>query len=244
MPSVVITGASGGLGLALKQYFYERDWTVIAIDKHVDERYCHSMLQYDLSEVVNDASVSAALSKALEGAGKAEPIKGFIHNAGLQITGSIKALSVFDIQKSLDVNVLSGFVISQMLIETLTEQNGSILNIGSIHAQQTKKQFAAYSISKTCLLGLTKALSLELGHKIKVNSLEPAAIATPMLKAGFDNDEDRYQTLENFHPTQSIAQPSEIAELAFFMLNNNVAFLNGANIEVDGGISKVLHDPE
>jgi NAD(P)-dependent dehydrogenase (short-subunit alcohol dehydrogenase family) len=64
-----------------------------------------------------------------------------------------------------------------------------------------------------------------------------------MLKDGFKDDQAGYDLLKSYHPINRIGQPEEIAELCLFLSSDKCKFLTGANIEVDGGISKALHDP-
>jgi NAD(P)-dependent dehydrogenase (short-subunit alcohol dehydrogenase family) len=76
-----------------------------------------------------------------------------------------------------------------------------------------------------------------------VNAIAPAAIATPMLAAGFAADSDGFARLESYHPTLKIGSPEEIAELAMMLAGRKLPFLNGAVIPIDGGIGVRLHDP-
>ncbi len=88
---------------------------------------------------------------------------------------------------------------------------------------------------------MTQNLSLELAPDIMVNCIAPAAIDTPMLKAGLSEEE--YIQLRKFHPVDRIGSPVELSKLVYTLCERNI-FLTGAYIEYDGGISKLLHDPE
>jgi NAD(P)-dependent dehydrogenase (short-subunit alcohol dehydrogenase family) len=125
----------------------------------------------------------------------------------------------------LSVNLLAPFFWTQYFLDLLEESSGSVLNISSIHARQTKKDFSVYATSKAALSGLTRLMSIELGARIRVNALEPAAISTQMLES------NRIGTTE------------EIANVALFVTSEKCGFLNGASIAVDGGIGNLLHDP-
>jgi len=125
----------------------------------------------------------------------------------------------------------------------LEKEKGCIINIGSIHATQTKPRFVAYATSKAGLVGLTQALAIDLRDRVRINCISPAAVETEMLKAGFKDDEAGYKLLESYHPINRIGQPEEIAELCLFLSSDKCRFLTGTNIEVDGGISKRLYDP-
>ena len=244
--SIIITGGSGGVGTAVKKIFYDNSYNVISIDKKVDDEFCHKMIEFDIAELAikNNSDSFSRLHEELYPILEKAPLKGFVHNAGLQVVKPMIEVTLQDIQSSLQVNMLSSLVISQMLYPHLKINQGSIVNVGSIHATQSKPGFGAYSISKTALAGLTKALALEWGSEVPVNSIDPAAIDTKMLRAGFQNDEALIDKLSACHPTKSIASTVEVAKLIYFLIDSRISFMNGAAIRIDGGISKLLHDPD
>ena len=85
-------------------------------------------------------------------------------------------------------------------------------------------------------------MSVDLQGKVRVNSISPAAIDTPMLHDGFNNDEKKIEELNSIHPLQRIGRPKEVAKLALLLAEDDLGFINGANIQIDGGISNVLKD--
>ena len=76
-----------------------------------------------------------------------------------------------------------------------------------------------------------------------MNSIQPAAIDTPMLRAGFEGRAAEFARLEKFHPSGRIGEPREIGNLAVFLASDECRFINGASVGVDGGIGARLHDP-
>ena len=114
------------------------------------------------------------------------------------------------------VNFFAPVEISKAFLDDLSKNNGSILNIGSIHRELTKPYFSAYATSKSALAGLTKSLSVEFGDKIRVNAIEPAAIETSMLKAGFKDHPDKLKKLADFHPSKKIGKPEDIQKQHYF----------------------------
>ena len=91
--------------------------------------------------------------------------------------------------------------------------------------------------------GLTRALAVDLGPKVRVNTLAPAATATPMLMAGFKGREEAFKNLEGCHPAGRIATPEEIAKIAVFLMSEDADFITGATLYADGGVLSRLHDP-
>jgi NAD(P)-dependent dehydrogenase (short-subunit alcohol dehydrogenase family) len=149
-----------------------------------------------------------------------------------------------EFQRTLNVNVLASFLLTQKLLSEIESANGSVVNIASIHSMLTKPEFVMYATSKAALIGLTKALAVELGSRVRVNAISPAATATPMLISGFKDKEKKMEELGKKHPLGRIAEPEEIANVAVFLASKQASFITGAVINVDGGMSSKLHDPE
>src|SRR3546814_2586377 len=99
-----------------------------------------------------------------------------------------------------------------------------------------KPAFVAYATSKAALSGMTRAMAVELGSRIRVNAIEPAAIDTPMLRAGFEGSSEGYERLRNFHPAKVIGNAYDLGSLARAIIEVPSVFLNGAVIGFDGGI--------
>jgi gluconate 5-dehydrogenase len=142
----------------------------------------------------------------------------------------------------MNVNFTAPLLLSQVFLGRLEKSKGSVINIASIHHQLTKKRFIAYATSKSALVGLTKALSVDLQGRVRVNAISPAAIDTQMLRDGFNNDEATVKMLRELHPSQRIGKPQEVSQLALLLAEDRLGFINGANLNIDGGISNVLKD--
>ena len=165
-----------------------------------------------------------------------------INNAAVQILSSIDEIKQEDWNHTLNVNLTGPLFLSQFFLSRLEAVHGCIINIASIHQQLTKKRFIAYATSKSALVGLTKALSVDLQGRVRVNTISPAAIDTPMLHDGFNNDSSKVQRLHDLHPLRRIGKPQEVSKLALLLAEDGLGFINGANIQIDGGISNVLKD--
>lgn len=242
---VIITGACGGIGLELVSEFTKSRYHVIAIDKvsklpslgNVD------FLQVDLREILRDQSAKDEIkNKILELAGP-DKIKGIINNAAVQKVKKFEDVIITDWNETLDTNLLVPFFFSQLFLYELTSSKGSIVNISSIHASQTKRGFSVYATSKAALSALTRALAIELGSRVRLNSIEPGAISTQMLESGFVSESEKREMLDKLQPIGRIGNPSEVAKLALFLTSNSAQFMNGSIVAIDGGIRSQLHDP-
>jgi NAD(P)-dependent dehydrogenase (short-subunit alcohol dehydrogenase family) len=246
MKTVLITGISGGIGRALGIKFKEEGWFVIGLDKQIiknNEEFCDNFILCDLNKYVKSPKYRLAINTNLDKhtSGK---INVLINNAAVQILGGLQQLDVDDWNKTLNINLTAPFLLTKFFYKQLKSNDGSIINIGSIHAKLTKRTFLAYATSKSALMGLTKSLSIELGGEIRVNSISPAAVDTEMLRDGFGQDSVKLKSLIDIHPTRTIGKVREIANLAYFLCNDEMHFLHGSNIEINGGIANVLKDIE
>lgn len=138
---------------------------------------------------------------------------------------------------------MAPFLLTQALLRPLEQAFGCVVHISSIHARLTKKNFVAYATTKAALSGLTRAMAVDLGDRVRINAIEPAAIQTPMLMAGFSERADAYRELELCHPQMRIGTPQEVADAALVIADSRARFLHGTCVSLDGGISARLHDP-
>ncbi len=241
----LITGAAGGIGRSLMQVFHDAGYSIIATDMAAQPQdlHCICYLQADLARFVEDeayaSEVISAIRNTLQGAG----LNTLINNAAIQILGGAESLTRQNLRTTLDVNLLAPFLLTQALLPELEAVKGCVVNIGSIHARLTKKNFVAYATSKAALAGMTRALAVDLGSRVRINAIEPAAVETAMLKRGFEGKPELYRQLEACHPQQRIGQPEEVARLALAISEGGMNFLHGACIGLDGGISGRLFDP-
>ena len=243
---MLITGAAGGIGRALVRRFASAGHAVIATDV-VDppsglpfDRF----LACDLRRMVEDEAYAADVLDEFRRLLGGRPLAALVNNAALQVIGPMPALDRQAWRATLDVNLLAPFLWAQALLPELEAAGGTVLNISSIHARLTKPGFVAYATSKAALSGMTRAMAVELGPRVRVNAIEPAAVATGMLLAGFEGRPDLYRQLEDCHPQGRIGEPDEVASLALAMVDGGMSFLHGACVGIDGGIGARLFDPE
>ena len=239
--TVIITGVLGGIGSQLAQTFHENNYEVIGLDiKDSPSPYCDKFFRFDLHQYCIDPVYKQNMEAVFD---KEIPeLFLLINNAAVQILSSLSEVRLQDWNQTLNVNLTGPLMLSQFFLTRLERSLGSIINIASIHHQLTKKRFVSYASSKSALVGLTKALSVDLQGRVRVNAISPAAIDTQMLRDGFDNNEEKVQMLNELHPSQRIGKPQEVSQLALLLAENKLGFINGANLNIDGGISNVLKD--
>lgn len=240
-PVALITGAAGGIGSALVIAFEEAGWLVVSTDLCDLPRPGHVIA--DLGVCVDPAHadhqrVIAQLRHATGG-----KLKALIANAAYQVVKSSAELTANHWAQTLGINLLSPFWLAMAFHDELATNRGSFLAISSIHERLTKPGFVAYATSKAALSGMVRALAVDIGHEVRCNAICPAAIATPMLVAGFEGRPAALEALEAFHPVGRLGQPAEVAQAALYACSDAAGFLNGSCIDIGGGISARLHDP-
>ena len=244
MKTILITGSNGAIGQGLCQSFTKNGWRVIGTDLEENSKgNTSAYLAIDLDRLCedsayNDQAIKGILCECEEG------LDVLVNNAATQILAPIEDLTFKNWQETLNVNLNSVFILIKELLPKLEKKKGNVVNIASIHATLTKPNFSAYATSKAALVGLTKSLAVELGSRIRVNAICPAAIDTPMLHEGFVDNPDGLKELIKFHPTHSIGVVSDVTSSVLFLTDSSNTFLNGAILDLDGGISRKLHDPE
>ncbi len=232
---ILITGCLGGIGSVMVDFFKRKGWFVIGTDNRESYSNADIKITTDLNSVDESTDYVVKILKD----NNISHIDALINNAAVQIKKKLNDLSYTDWLESFNVNVIAGFMLVKKLRKHL--RGGSVVNIGSIHSSQSKKGFLVYATTKGAIKTMTQNLSLELAPDIMVNCIAPAAIDTPMLKAGLSKEE--YLQLRKYHPADRIGSPVELSKLVYTLCERNI-FLTGAFIEYDGGVSKLLHDPE
>lgn len=239
-----ITGISGGIGVEIGRAFRDAGYFVIgsALTQPPSES-CDYFIEADVVNLTRDEASMLAFKKAVDAVVNV-PISVLVNNAAVQFVYATADISLEDWDRTLAVNLTAPFRLAQIFLDDLRSSKGTILNIGSVHAQSTKPNFVAYATSKAALHGLTRALAVDLGPDIKVVCLAPAAVSTPMLVAGFEGRESSFNKLKEMHPAGRIASPKEVADVAVFLSSEVASFATGCTFFLDGGILSRLHDPE
>ena len=240
--SVLITGASGGIGRALCQGFKAAGWRVVATDHGPAKKLGDVYVQQDLVGL-KSGEIRRAFAAKVRAATRQAPLAAILNNAAIQQLNPTSAVQVDEWETSLTVNLVAPFLLVQEFLPELEKSKGAVINIASIHAGLTKPGFVVYATTKAALAGMTRALAIDLGPRVRVNAICPAAISTPMLEAGFEGRSKARKQLDEFHPAGRIGAPEEVARLAVFMASGEVGFLHGSCVGLDGGISGRLHDP-
>lgn len=142
--------------------------------------------------------------------------------------------------KTLDVSLTGPMLLTQAALPALVEQGeGAIVNIASIHSLGAGRRYAAYEAAKTGIVGLTRAIAAEFGkHGIRCNAVCPGLVVTER-NASWWSDE-RVEWMKTAYPLGRIGRVEDVAAAVAFLASTDAAFVNGACLPVDGGLTAIL----
>ncbi len=236
--TLILTGASRGIGHATVKRFSSAGWRVITCSRQAFAEDCpwdagpEDHVQIDLSDPVDRDRGIADMRDRLEGA----PLTALVNNAGISPKGADGArlntiTTPMDLWRQVyEVNLVAPLALAIGLLHELEVGEGSIVNVTSI-ADSRVHPFAgsAYATSKAALAALTREMASDFGPKgIRVNAIAPGEIDTPILSPG---TEEIIASL----PMGRIGTPEEVAKVIYFLCSDQASYVTGAELHVNGG---------
>lgn len=159
-----------------------------------------------------------------------------VNNAGILAFGSIGSTSVEEFRRVIDVNLISQWL-GIKHVSAVMRRGGSIVNISSLNGLTGGMNLTGYTASKFGVTGLTKSAAIELGPKeIRVNSVHPAGVATPMLGRKEDEVETPDGPMSKI-PIPRMARVGEVTEMVLFLAGDGSSYTTGSEFVIDGGMS-------
>jgi NAD(P)-dependent dehydrogenase (short-subunit alcohol dehydrogenase family) len=235
---VIITGAGKGIGKAIAQRLAEDGFYVLLVDmdKQSGEETAKEIgvdkAHFYLTDISDEKQVIALFYSIQETFG---PIHALVNNAGIIRDNMIWNMSADDFDLVINVNLKGTWLMCREAAKRMKEQNtGRIINISS-RAWMGNKGQTNYSASKAGVIGLTRALALELGkYNVSVNAVAPGLIDTPLTQ---DLKKDVLEKLISAQPTKAMGKPEDVAHAVAFLVDQRTNFITGQTIYVDGGKS-------
>jgi NAD(P)-dependent dehydrogenase (short-subunit alcohol dehydrogenase family) len=233
---VLITGGAGAIGTATARRFLDEGSRVVVLDR--DETACQR-LRRDLPALqgIIDADVSDA--RAVERAlARLDDLLGgldvLINNAGISIRKPFMDITPEQWRAVIDVNLNGMFFVAQQAARRmLAGDGGVILNMGSTNGLMGYHYYADYNASKAGVIELTRSMALELAPAVRVNTVCPGFIMTPMQESEYTPDMRR--AFESKVPLHRLGRPEDVAALFAFLASEESAFITGQCIVIDGG---------
>jgi NAD(P)-dependent dehydrogenase (short-subunit alcohol dehydrogenase family) len=234
--AVIVTGAAGGIGLAIARRLASEgarvmitDLNPAAIDRAVEAVKAAGAPDTigQICDVTDEGAVEAAVDACVARFGALNVV---VNNAGLITFKPLEDFTHADWEKVLAVDLLGAAHFTRQALKR-APAGGAIVNIASVHAVMTTPNVAPYAAAKAALLSLTRSAAIEGKAKgVRANAVLPGAIDTPMLWA----NPNLKSGAEKLDP-QDIGKPEHIAAAVAFLASDDAAFVTGASLAVDGG---------
>jgi NAD(P)-dependent dehydrogenase (short-subunit alcohol dehydrogenase family) len=237
--TLILTGASRGIGHATVKRFSSAGWRVITCSRHAFPENCpwaagpEDHIQVDLSNPDDTLRAVQEMRERLPG-GKLDAL---VNNAGISPKGkngerlSVLASEMKVWRHVFEVNVFSTIWLAQGLMEELARAKGAIVNVTSIAGSRVHPfAGAAYATSKAALAALTREMAVDFGPMgVRVNAIAPGEIDTAILSPGTE------EIVQREIPMRRLGKPGEVADLLFFLCSNQALYLSGSEVHIDGG---------
>lgn len=233
---IIVTGATGGIGLATALRFAAEGGRVVLAARDADRlREVAEQVRAagapavwaSECDVSDESQVAATVAGTLERFGRLDVV---VNNAGLMEFKPLAELTTDDWLATLRIDLLGAFYFIREAFRAM-RPGGAIVNVASIHAVETSPLVAPYAAAKAALVSLTRSTALEGKEKgIRANVVLPGAIDTPML---WDNPNVK-SGAEQIDPAD-VGKPEEVAAAIAFLASAEARFVQGAELRVDGG---------
>ena len=246
---VVITGSARGIGAATMKVFAHHGCTVIGLDillegAEITQKICEEggdalFLKCD---VADEKQVAACLAKIGENYGRVDVL---VNNAGIVLVKPFDQITWDEFQHTMNINLGGHFLLCKYVLPYMKKQkSGVIVNMGSVSGHVGQMDHVMYGATKGAIIAMTRALAWELApYNIRVNSISPGSVDTPMLRGDIDLESRRTgipfeQVKKDREAEQAFkrwADPLEIAEPIYFLASEGASFVTGSDWLVDCG---------
>lgn len=238
--TLILTGASRGIGHATVKRFSSAGWRVITCSRHPFPEDCpwemgpEDHIQVDLADPANTEAAIATMRERLQDQGS--KLHALVNNAAISPKGpGGSRLGVFETSLDLwvqvfQVNFFASAMLARGLVRELEAAQGSVVNVTSIAGERVHP-FAgtAYSTSKAALAALTREMASEFGRLgVRVNAIAPGEIDTAILSPGTEK-------IVAEIPMRRLGTPEEVARTIYFLCTDQSSYVNGAEIQINGG---------
>ena len=250
--TVIVTGANSGIGRGVALSFGKAGANVVVnyvthpetAAEVVAEIVANGGQAIALSaDVSKEAEVEAMFAAAVAAYGTVDIL---VNNAGMQRDAAFEAMSLADWQLVLDVNLTGQFLCARAAVREFLRRGvvaersvaaGKIICMSSVHEVIPWGGHVNYATSKGGVMMLMKSLAQEFAsRKIRVNSIAPGAIQTPINRSAWDTPEALNKLMELI-PYNRIGQPEDIGNLAVWLASDQADYITGATIFIDGGMT-------
>jgi NAD(P)-dependent dehydrogenase (short-subunit alcohol dehydrogenase family) len=239
--TLILTGASRGIGHATVKRFASAGWRVITCSRHAFPENCpweagpEDHIQVDLSKPEDTLAAIGEMKQRLKAQGCR--LNALVSNAAISpkaVEGSrLGAIdtSLQDWQHVFQVNFFAPIMLARGLLDELARAQGAIVNVTSIAGGRVHPfAGAAYATSKAALAALTREMAADFGPRgIRVNAISPGEIDTHILSPGTE------RIVKEQIPMRRLGEPAEVAKAIYFLCTEQSSYVNGAELHINGG---------
>lgn len=239
----LVTGAGSGIGRAIAGLFAREGARIAAVDwaeASAQETVARigpagGRAVAILADVSKPAEVEAAVAKTVEAYGRIDIL---VNNAAIAEGDDILEFGEETWDRNLDVVLKSVFLCSRAVLPLMIEQKqGAIVNIASVNGLGAYGE-PAYSAAKAGVINLTQTMAVTYGqHQVRVNAICPGSIKTPVWQSRLEIDPQIFERLAGWYPLGRVGEPEDVARAALFLASDDAAWITGANLVVDGGLT-------
>jgi len=234
----IVTGATSGIGMATVRKFAEQGGKVAAVGRKegVLAKIATANIKTYAVDLLNERDTAAFVKNVLQDFGGVDVL---VNAAGIIASGTVENTNLTDYDLMMNINVRSVFQLTQLLLPSIIERKGNIVNVSSVTGLRAFPGVFAYCISKAAVDQLTRCASLELAPKgVRVNAINPGVVRTN-LHRNSGMTEDAYTAFtersKTTHPIGRIGEPQEIADLILFLASPRAQWITGVTYSIDGG---------
>jgi len=234
----IVTGAARGIGRAIAQHLHDEGWRIGALDlpKSGLTRTFPPRQRNVLAiegDVSDEPAVRVAVRSVMDRFGR---LDGIVSNAGIMVRKPLRQLTLAEWRKVIDTNLTATFLLARAAEKPLRAAKGAIVSIASTRALMSEPDTESYAASKGGLVALTHALAVSLGPDVRVNCISPGWIVTTRDETKELRRKDHAQ-----HPVGRVGRPADIAAMVATLLDpDHSGFITGANVVVDGGMTRKM----
>jgi NAD(P)-dependent dehydrogenase (short-subunit alcohol dehydrogenase family) len=239
--TLILTGASRGIGHATVKRFSTAGWRVITCSRHGFPENCpweagpEDHIQVDLGDPENTRHAIGEMKQRL--ADQGNRLNALVNNAAISPKGENgERLGAIDMpladwQKVFQVNFFAPIMLARGLMDELKLAQGVVLNVSSIAGSRVHPfAGAAYATSKAALASLTREMASSFGPQgIRVNAISPGEIDTTILSPGTE------KIVKEQIPMRRLGEPEEVAKAIYFLCTDQSSYVNGAELHINGG---------
>ncbi len=237
----LITGGSEGIGFGIAKAFVEAGAKVAITGRDTNKlEAAKEKLGGKILTISGDITQVELCAITLDTVlGEFGELDILVNNAGVGIYKPVSKTTIQDFDLLFNTNVRGLFALTQAAIPELKKTRGNIINIGSVLGMRGMPVYSVYSASKAAVIMLTQLWAKELAPDVRVNSISPGGVDTPLYDKAFG--EKKQQVLESIsghHLMKRVGQPDEIGRMALYVATEN--WITGSNFVVDGGLSYLI----